>query len=311
MRCKLLLLLSTPLLLVGLNGCSAFSLLNAASPSSHYQRTTDIRYGTDARQRLDLYVPENRETEALIVFFYGGGWTDGSKDDYRFVASSLTERGYAVAIPDYRLHPAVTFPSFVEDGAAALKALLHTAISHEIPSDPVFLMGHSAGAHIAALLAYDERFLEAAGMHPDRIEGFIGLSGPYDFLPIRSGYLLDVFPEPMRADSQPLLFADADSPPTLLIHGTEDSRVDPANSLSLASRLTEVGVEVDLRRYAGAGHARTVAALAPPLRFLADTLEDTDAFIRRILGSRQRRATSAIDSGLKVQRSQSSQSARR
>lgn len=272
----------------GLTGCSALTVLNAASPSSHYQRTADVRYGPDARQRLDVYVPANGVTEALVVFFYGGGWTDGRKENYRFVASALTKSGYAVVIPDYRLHPAVAFPGFVEDGAAVVAEVLGSSGRYGVPSERVFLMGHSAGAHIAAMLAYDDRYLETAGTSRSRIDGFIGLSGPYDFLPIRAGYLQAVFPEATRAESQPIRFVSADAPPTLLIHGTDDAKVYPSNSESLAARLDDAGVFVELRRYEGAGHARTVAALAPPLGFVADTLEDTEAFMRRILDETSR-----------------------
>lgn len=261
------------------SGCSAFTFLNATSPSGHYERTTDIRYGDNERQRLDFYVPAGRAPDATVVFFYGGGWTEGSKDDYRFVASALTRAGFAVAIPDYRLYPEVVFPAFVEDGAAAVAEVLARDGNHGIPSAPIFLMGHSAGAHIAALLATNERYLDVRGVEQGRIDGFIGLSGPYDFLPIDGGYLQEVFPEDMRPDSQPIHFVDDKVPPTLLIHGGDDKRVYPSNSESLAARLDAAGASVEYLQYDSAGHARTVAALAPRLQFLARTLEDTKSFI--------------------------------
>lgn len=283
MRSKVLFLLATTMVSAGITGCSAFSLLNATSPSGHYVLTADVSYGPDARQRFDVYIPANRAPEALIVFFYGGGWTEGSKDNYRFVASALTKAGYATVIPDYRLHPTVTFPAFVEDGAAAVAEILRADARYGMPGDRVFVMGHSAGAHIAAMLAYNESYLRARGVDPAVIDGFIGLSGPYDFLPIESGYLEDVFPASTRAESQPIRFADTHSPPSLLIHGTDDGRVYPSNSESLASELEDAGVYVRLRRYQGAGHARTVVALAPPLRFLGDTFEDLQSFVRFVL----------------------------
>jgi acetyl esterase/lipase len=290
----------------GVSGCSAVSLLNAASPSGHYERTTDVRYGADARQLLDIYLPAGRAPEALIVFFYGGGWTEGDKDDYRFVASALTRAGFGVVIPDYRLHPEVAFPAFVEDGAAALAEVLNGEIptgdrNPGISSVPVFLMGHSAGAHIAAMLALDERFLGAYGIEPDKIDGFIGLSGPYDFLPIRAGYLKAVFPESSRDQSQPVRFADKAAPPTLLIHGSDDEKVLPSNSESLAAKLRSAGAPVEYLRYERTGHARTVAALAPPLQFLASTLDDTRTFIQaRVAEARSGRPKSAAGAGRSV-----------
>ena len=275
------------LLILGATGCSPIRLVNELSPSGHYQRASDVAYGVLPRQTLDVYTPRSVSGPVpLIVFFYGGGWRDGKKEDYEFVASSLTEAGYAVIIPDYRLFPEVVFPVFVEDGAEAVSWALQNAGTYGANTDKVFLMGHSAGAHIASLLSTDHRFLAEYGINLDSLQGFIGLSGPYDFLPIESGYLLDVFPNGHREASQPVNFVTAAAPPTLLIHGTDDDVVNPANSESLAKRLSEHGVDVTLRLHQGAGHAKVVATLAPPLDFTGTTLEET----RRFLETRSERA---------------------
>ncbi len=222
----------------------------------------------------------------LVVFFYGGGWRDGRKEDYEFVASSLTKAGFVVIIPDYRLFPEVVFPAFVEDGARAVSWALKNAGDYGASPDELFLMGHSAGAHIAALLSTDPHYLAEHGLDSAALRGFVGLSGPYDFLPIESGYLLEVFPEILRGASQPIRFVSADVPPTLLIHGTDDKVVLPANSERLAERLSELGVDVTLKLYKGAGHAEVVAALAPPLDFTGTTLED----VRKFLDSHRKQA---------------------
>jgi acetyl esterase/lipase len=111
----------------------------------------------------------------------------------------------------------------------------------------------------------------------------IGLSGPYDFLPLQRGYLEEVFPPALRARSQPIRYVSSDAPATLLIHGNDDNTVRIANSRTLADVLTACGVQVELKTYDGVGHARVVAAIAPPLDFLGKTLQDTTAFIRREL----------------------------
>lgn len=263
-------------------GCSPIETLNAVSPSGHYQRTDDIAYGAAPSQRLDVYQPANTgERAPVVVFFYGGGWKGGARENFEFVASSLTKAGMVVVIPDYSFYPEVRFPSFVEDGAAATDWVFDNLDRLGGARDEVFLMGHSAGAHIAALLALDDRYLEDAGVE-DQLRGWIGLSGPYDFLPIGSGYLQDVFPEASREASQPINYVSPADPPALLIHGGDDTTVEPGNTARLAARLREAGVPVTVEIYEDLGHAALVASLAPPLDFIAATLEESRQFIERL-----------------------------
>lgn len=283
---KLSRVLVASLIVAMLTACSPIRLVNNLSPSGHYSVTENLVYGSDARHRVDVYVPRAVTQPApLVVFFYGGGWREGDKDNYEFVASSLTQAGYVVMIPDYRLFPDVVFPQFVEDGAAAVAWATQNAQKFGADSNRFFLMGHSAGAHIAALLSMDKRYLGQHAVNRSALRGFVGLSGPYDFLPIDSGYLVDVFPENQRKASQPINFVSADAPATLLIHGTGDDVVRAANSQNLTRKLSDNGVDATLRLYQGTGHVRVAAALAPPLDFTGKTLEDTLTFLDRLSAS--------------------------
>jgi acetyl esterase/lipase len=262
-------------------------LLNKTSPDRHYERTADVAYGPDSRHVLDIYRPASPLPSApLVVFFYGGGWRSGDKNNYEFVASALTEAGITVIIPDYRLFPDVAFPAFVEDAAAAVSWSVRNAGELGVSADAIFLMGHSAGAHIAALLALDRSYLGRDSGTEVAIRAWVGLSGPYDFLPIEWSYLQDVFPEPVREQSQPVNFVTPIAPPALLIHGTDDSTVRIENSLSLLRRLHEEGVAARLERYEDVGHVSVLLALAPTLDFLADTLQDSRRFILDVIGER-------------------------
>ena len=266
---------------------SPMDLLNSASPDEHYRLTADVAYGDDERQRLDVYEPVvGGPPGPLVVFFYGGGWRNGDKDNYEFVASALTAAGMTVVIPDYRLYPDVRFPAFIEDGATAVAWSMQNANRFGADANAVFVMGHSAGAHIAATLAYDRRYMNAEPVAQE-IAGFVGLSGPYDFLPFSFDYLDSLFPEENRALSQPVNLVTPKAPPTLLIHGTADKTVRPSNSESLERKLRSNGVPVDLKTYDDIGHARVVAALAPPLDFLAGTLDDTVSFVDGIVSARR------------------------
>jgi acetyl esterase/lipase len=263
-----------------ISACSPLAVLNVLSPSRHYERQRDVAYGDDSRQRLDLYLPSPIPDRApLVVFFYGGGWTSGAKQDYEFVAASLTEAGLIVAIPDYRLFPDVRFPVFVEDGALAVASSLAYLSNNGTKPSGMYLMGHSAGAHIAAMLAMNEEYLAAHSIETGILDGFIGLSGPYDFLPIEGGYLEEVFPNSNRAASQPINFVSEAAPRTLLIHGSDDTTVNVLNSQKLAAALRERAVDVTLKTYEGVGHIKVMLGLARPLDFTTSTLEDSRAFI--------------------------------
>src|SRR6185436_16972353 len=156
--------------------------------------------------------------------------------DYLFVGQALAARGIATIVADYRLYPEVRFPAFVEDGAAATRWA-----ADKVGADRLFLMGHSAGAEIASLLAADTPYLAAAGVERMQLRGFIGLSGPYDFLPLKSRRLIDIFGGANRPEIEAITFARAPLPPALLIHGEADTTVYPRNSRSLAEAWRRAG----------------------------------------------------------------------
>ena len=269
------------LILLLLTGCSALQIISDTSPSDHYHQSLAISYGRAERNRLDYYEPVDvTENAPLVVFFYGGGWKNGSRQKYEFVASALTKAGFRVVIPDYRLFPHVSFPVFMDDAAAAVAWALNNETNSQAQDAGVYLVGHSAGAQIAALLATDHAYLAKVSVPSSALFGLVGLSGPYDFLPIESGYLLDVFPENEREASQPVNYVNAAVPPTLLIHGEDDTLVEPGNSERFAAALRKAGVPVTVKYYEGTGHATVAAAMAPQLDFLADTLDDTITFIK-------------------------------
>ena len=146
----------------------------------------------------------------------------------------------------------------------------------------LFLMGHSAGAHIASMLALNKQYLRAAGADPHAIAGLIGLSGPYDFLPLKSNTLKKIFGDPAPRSTQPIDFVTADAPPTLLINGSADTTVNPGNSTRLTAALEAAGRPADHRVYPDIGHGRVVAAFSPPLARGVPVTEDVMRFIDSI-----------------------------
>lgn len=255
---------------------------NVPAAFGNYRRRADIEYGTDPRHRLDLYIPGGAApaSRPLLVFWHGGRWSWGDKADYRFVAAAMAELGYVTVVPNYRLHPQVNMAGFMADAArAACWAAAHAG-EFGADSTRMYFMGHSAGAHIAALLTLDHGHFAAAGLTAPPIAGVIGLSGAYDFLPLKEADLQEMFGPPERyPHSQPVNYVHAGTPPMLLVHGSTDTTVLPRNSRNLACALHACGAPVILKLYPGVGHAGTVAALSLPARRRAATLADIAAFV--------------------------------
>lgn len=254
-------------------------LLNAMVPRAGCNRFVDMPYGRDSRQRIDIYEPSVDRTEtiqharrAMVVFFYGGSWQGGNRNDYQFVGEALASRGFVVAIPDYRVYPQVVFPGFMHDAADAVRwASDHAALYGADPAR-IILMGHSAGAQIALLLTTDRTWLRDAGLPPHRIAGAIGLAGPYDFLPLSDPTLMRVFPATVRAASQPIHFVEGGEPPIFLGAGLRDTTVDPANTERMARKLRDHGDVVQVHQYPTLSHEMTIGMIATPLRALAPVL---------------------------------------
>lgn len=258
-----------------IGGCSPARLLNATVPRSGYSRQADIPYGSLPRQKLDLYLPETPRADGkAVIFFYGGSWDSGTKGDYLFVAQPLASHGLTVIVPDYRLYPEVRFPAFVEDAALATRWA-----GDRVGLPKLFVMGHSAGAHLASMLVADTPYLAQAGVDRMKLAALIGLSGPYDFLPLRSAKLIDIFGGADRPEIEAITFAKAPLPPALLIHGTADTTVYPRNSEDLATAWRRAGAPVELKLYPGVGHVDVVAAFADLLHKRATTRGDVLEYI--------------------------------
>lgn len=267
------------------------SLAAACSPLATFDRlvpkdrrgalvASGIAYGPDARQQLDVYAPRVGcdERRPVVVFFYGGSWNSGTRAGYAFVGRALAAQGFVTIVPDYRLVPNVRYPTFVEDGAAAVRWATANATRYCGDGRSIVVVGHSAGAYIAAMLAVDPRWL---GPTRAAVKGLIGLAGPYDFAPFDVEASRAAFgnaPDP--ADTQPVTWARAGDPPALLLYGQKDSVVQPRNSQALAARLRAGGVVAEQRAYPGLGHVGILLALARPFRGRAPVLDDVAAFVR-------------------------------
>ena len=270
--------------LLALTACAPVRALNALEPSGSVEIVTDIRYGAGPRHSLDVYAPRPRRAHApIVVFFYGGSWDSGRRQDYRFVGAALASHGYLAVIPDYRLYPETGWQGFLEDSARAVRWAKDNGAGFGGDPDRLVLMGHSAGAYNAAMLALDGRWLGRVGMSPGRdIRAMAGLAGPYDFLPLQSDKMKAIFGPPgQRPDTQPINHLQPGAPPLWLGTDLRDKYVDPGNSRRLAAAARAKGVEAEMRVYPGLNHELMVGVIATPLRWLAPVYRDLTAFIDR------------------------------
>jgi acetyl esterase/lipase len=241
-----------------------------------------VAYGEGPRLKLDVYAPRaaSDRPRPVIVFFYGGSWNGGRRQGYAFAARALAAQGFVVLVPDYRLVPEVRYPDFLSDCAAAVRWARRHSGAYGGDGERIVLVGHSAGAYNAAMLALDPSLL---GADRSAIRGFAGLAGPYDFLPLDDSSTIAAFGRwPRPAETQPIRYAAAGAPPVLLLHGLDDSRVKPRNSFALAARLKAAGADVRVEPYSGLGHVGILTALAIPFRRQAPVLADLARFAHEV-----------------------------
>ncbi|MEO8895943.1 MAG: alpha/beta hydrolase [Rhizomicrobium sp.] len=263
-----------------LAACSPVSVLNLAVSRSGYHLVRDLAYGTDPRQKLDLYVPDTTTAKMpVMLFFYGGSWETGSKDIYLALGQAFASKGIMVAVADYRLFPQIRYPAFLDDSAHAFAYIRDHAADYGGDPQRLFLAGHSAGAYNAVMLAADKSYLQKAGVDIGQVCGVIGIAGPYNFLPLTDDHLITMFGGVRRPETQPITYIDGKRPPMLLAAGTADTTVSPRNSSDLAAKLKSFDSPVQLISYPGVGHIGIILSLAPGFRGRTSLRDDIIRFV--------------------------------
>lgn len=256
--------------------------INLPSHFKGYDRAHDITFLQDHNLKLDIYSPKGAQAKEypVIVFFYGGRWTTGRRQDYRFIADQFVDRGYVVVIPDYRKYPDVKFPVFVEDSAVAVNWVYENISNFGGDAQRLLIAGHSAGAHIGGLLVADQRYLNK----DVKIQAFAGLAGPYAFTPNEPD-LIDMFgPEERYPEIRVTTFVNGDEPPNLLQYGEQDELVAPFNHERLERAMLEKNQHVKVITYAEFDHVGLLTALSWARDRENRVADDMDAFFKSVLG---------------------------
>lgn len=264
-----------------LSGCTAIGTQLANLPARFDGITVkhDIKFDATTAQTLDIYLPPDAHKEHdVIVFFYGGRWSSGSKDDYAFVGSAFAKAGYVVAIADYRKYPDVRFPAFAQDAASAISWVADNIKTYGGNAKRIFVSGHSSGAHIAALVAADPTYLAAYNKPQDTIKAFAGMAGPYAFIPEEDD-LKDMFGPPENYPRmQAPTFIDGQQPPMLLLWGQDDTIVGRFNLEKLQAAIDDKVGCARTRIYKDIDHIWIVGALSWLGQHKAPVLDDITSF---------------------------------
>ena len=266
--------------------CSTLRLFATFTPKDGGVRQVarNVAYGDGPRRTYDVYAPQGARDLPLLVFFYGGGWNSGSKDDYGWFAMALAAMGYVVAVPDYRVVPEVVYPAFLDDSAAAVKAIVARAASYGADGKRLGLAGHSAGAYNAVMLALDGHYLgtDDAGRSP--VTACVGVSGPYDFYPFNVKESRDAFGRwPRPEETQPVHYARKTNTRFMLEQSRTDTIVGVHNAVNLDRELEAAGTQCTLKLYDGLSHEDTAAAFSVPFRGKGTLYADTRAFLKQAL----------------------------
>lgn len=267
-----------------MSACSTtglFLLNSSVKIKSQHTVTQDIQYADQYWQKLDLHIPSaaTQAARPVLIFFYGGSWSSGKKEQYFFAADSFTRLGYIVVIPDYLKAPKAKFPQFIEDGAAAIAWTKENIAAYGGNPEAVFVSGHSAGAHLGGLLLADAQYLERYNLQPSDVKAFAGLAGPYNFTPTKPEFIKIFGPENFEKMKM-MNFINGDEPPMLLMHGLKDKTVGVQNKEASIERLHAAGVPYKDIEYSDATHIGIMLSLTPRFSHQASTVQDMDQFFQ-------------------------------
>ncbi len=242
-----------------LAACAPVTFLNGITPSSSFSKAKNISYGDLDRQALDIYKADNSRADApVIVFIHGGSWSEGNKDIYKFLAEGFTSEGFDIVVPNYRLYPEAVYPQMIEDTAKAI-----AFVSKQYPDRPLVLMGHSAGGYNMLMASLNKNYLTAEGVSVcERVSGLVSLAAPVGVEPLVREPYITIFPDRFQKDDAPIAYTEQPSPAVLVIHGTEDTTVNPKNANDLAAKIQARGGQAVLKVYEGLDHTDAVKLLS-------------------------------------------------
>jgi len=272
------------------NGPAVLSAVDRlAGGSGGAELKAKIATGDHPQQKLVVWGAGNHSHKdplrPVLFFVHGGSWRWGDPEDYDFVGRAFVEQGFVVVLGGYRLEEAGKYPAMIEDTARAI-AWTHEEIT-QYGGDPerIVITGHSAGAYNVMMTAVEDKWLAKHSLSNSDIAGVVGLSGPYDFLPLDSDSTIASFGHVEAGDAlngtQPINLVGDDAPPMVLFHGEKDTLVGMRHSRDLAGAASETGTEAALNLYPEMAHNDPLISIAAPWRSRRDIVPKIADFVRQ------------------------------
>ena len=278
---------------------SALAIVNGITSNGGVGVSKNILYGDEPNQDLDIYYPKPltkamksknvtddnaiNDSYPMVVFVHGGSWESGNKDEYAFVGQSLAQAGYVTAVINYRKAPEHVYPDYVQDAAQAIAWSYNNAKSLHADPKRLAVIGHSAGAFNAVAAVANEDFLAPYEIKPKDIAAVVGIAGPYSYdfrkFSSRTAFGSDATPETVMPDRQ----IKGAQPPYLLLTAEKDKIVHVTNTTKMTQALKAAGVKVETGEIAGASHATSIGAMAPPLRWVNDVRAQVLSYLDKTL----------------------------
>ena len=239
----------------------------------------NIAYGENQKHGLDVVSSKNCIASPVLLFVHGGSWRWGQKDYHREIGKQFARNGVVFVSINYRLYPEVRFPEFPRDLARAIFWVRQNIKRFGGNKKNIFLIGHSAGAHIACLVAMDEKYLSEFGGNLNWIKGVIPMACPFEFDPTKEFLYRDLFPSEIDINTlMPMGIEIKNKLPSFFImHGKFDPILSENQVYEFAEKIKECGGEAEVRIYSSHGHfslvRRTTSWHIRPFPLLKDILE--------------------------------------
>ena len=220
----------------------------------------DVAYGKDAKQRMDLYFPVQKASNApVLLFLHGGGFREGDRKQYGYVAEPFANQGILTVVASYRLTPGFSYPAQPEDAKALVVWIYNNIAKYGGNPNAIYVSGHSAGAILTADIGVDLAWMDTAKVPRSALRGIVPISGSYD---LRNAKRKEYLPTPEAEEkASPLLHVNAPAPLALVVYGSQEERLKEP-SAALVKAIEAKGSKARTLNLEGKDHAGAVWELS-------------------------------------------------